>query len=118
MTDYLTGQRFEVQIDFDKPDRMLRVDFNALCRAEEVCGLSFLDWDGELTGVRLKALCWASLVYEPGETRLTYDEVGDVLNAKALDVISAITQAWVDAMPDPIETETSEDPQKTATAPS
>ena len=118
MTDYLTGQRFEVPIDFDKPDRLLRIDFNALCRAEEVCGLSFLDWDGELTGVRLKALCWASLVYEPGETRLTYDEVGDVLNAKVLDVIAAITMAWADSMPVPEDGESPEDPQKTATAPS
>jgi len=116
MTDYLTGQRFEVPVDFDRPDRMLRIDFNALCRAEEICGLSFLDWDGELTGTRLKALCWASLVYEPGETRLTYDEVGDVLNAKALDVIASITMAWADSMPVIPDGETPEDPQKTATA--
>jgi hypothetical protein len=118
MTDYLTGQRFEVPIDFHKPDRMLRIDFNALCRAEELCGLSFLDWDGELTGNRLKALVCASLVYEPGETRLTYDEVGDVLNAKALDVIAAITLGWAESMPIPEEGETAEDPQQTATAPS
>ena len=118
MTDYLTGQRFEVPIDFDKPDRVLRMDFNALCRAEELCGLSFLDWDGELTGNRLKALVCASLVYEPGETRLTYDEVGDVLNAKALDVIAAITLGWVESMPEPVEGEVPEDPPKTATAPS
>ena len=118
MTDYLTGQRFEVPVDFDKPDRMLRIDFNALCKAEEVCGLSFLDWDGELTGIRLKALCWASLVYEPGEKRLTYDEVGDVLNAKALDVIASISLAFAEAMPVPEEGDTPEDPQKTVTAPS
>ena len=118
MTDYLTGQRFEVPVDFDKPDRMLRIDFNALCQAEEVCGLSFLDWDGELTGVRLKALCWASLVYEPGETRLTYDEVGDVLNAKALDVIASISLAFANSMPVPEEGDAPEDPQKTATVPS
>ena len=118
MTDYLTGQRFEVPIDFDKPNRMLRIDFNALCRAEEFCGLSFLDWDGELTGNRLKALVCASLVYEPGETRLTYDEVGDVLNAKALDVIASIALGWAESMPIPEEGEAPEDPQKTATAPS
>ena len=118
MTDYLTGQRFEVPIDFDKPDRLLRMDFNALCRAEDLCGLSFLDWDGELTGNRLKALVCASLVYEPGETRLTYDEVGDVLNAKALEVLAAITLGWVESMPEPVEGEEPEDPQKTATAPS
>ena len=118
MTDYLTGQRFEVPIDFDKPNRMLRIDFNALCRAEELCGLSFLDWDGELTGNRLKALVCASLVYEPGETRLTYDEVGDVLNAKALDVIASIALGWAESMPIPEEGEAPEDPQKTATAPS
>jgi hypothetical protein len=118
MTDYLTGQRFEVTLDFDKPDRMLRIDFNALCRAEEPCGLSFLDWNGELTGTRLKALVWASLVYEPNEKRLTYDEVGDVLNMKALDVMATITLALVESMPDPpAEGEEPEDPQKTATAP-
>jgi len=118
MTDYLTGQRFEVTVDFDRPDRMLRIDFNALCRAEGPSGLSFLDWDGELTGTRLKALTWASLVYEPGETRLTYDEVGDVLNAKALDVIAAISLAMAESMPVPEEGDAPEDPQKTATAPS
>ena len=118
MTDYLTGQRFEFLLDFDKPDRMVRIDFNALCRAEGPSGLSFLDWDGELTGTRLKALMWASLVYEPGETRLTYDEVGDVLNAKALDACATITLALAESMPEPEEGEAPEDPQKTATAPS
>jgi hypothetical protein len=101
MSDHLTGQRFEVSLDFDKPDRMVRIDFNALCRAEEISGHSFLGWEGELTGVRLKALMWASLVYEPGEKHLTYDEVGDVLNAKVFDVISALTEAWLKAMPEP-----------------
>ena len=118
MTDYLTGQRFEVPIDFDRPGRLLRMDFNALCRAEDLCGLSFLDWDGELTGNRLKALVCASLVYEPGETRLTYDEVGDVLNAKALDVIASITLAWAESMPIADENGDAVDPQKTATVPS
>ena len=118
MTDYLTGQRIEFSMDFDKPDRAIRIDFNALCRAEEPCGLSFLDWNGELTGTRLKALVWASLVYEPGETRLTYDEVGDVLNAKAMDVIGTMTLAWAESMPVPEEGDAPPDPQKTATAPS
>lgn len=118
MTDYLTGQRFEVPVDLDKA-RMLRMDFNALCRAEQISGLSFLDWDGELTGTRLKALVWASIVYEPGEKRLEYDEVGDILNARCLEVIAAISEAWLDSMPPPSEDgETAEDPLKAATVPS
>ena len=102
MTDYLTGQRFEVPVDLDKP-RMLRIDFNAMCRAEQISGLSFLDWNAELTGTRLKALVWASIVYEPGERRLEYDEVGDALNAKFLDVMAAVTEAWLNSMPEPEE---------------
>ena len=118
MTDYLTGQRFEVPVDLDN-GRMLRIDFNALCRAEQICGLSFLDWNGELTGTRLKALVWASIVYEPGEDRLGYDDVGDVLNAKCLEVCNAISEAWLDSMPPPTEDgEAAEDPQKAATVPS
>lgn len=114
MSEYLTGQRFEVPVTLDKP-RKLRIDFNALCRAEEVSGLSFLDWSGELTGVRLKALVWASLVYEPGEKRLEYDEVGDALNSTSLNVIAALSDAWIAAMPEPPE-ESEADPQKTAPA--
>lgn len=118
MTDYLTGQRFEVSVELDKP-RMLKIDFNAMCKAEEVSGLSFLDWQGELTGVRLKALVWASLVYKPGEHQLSYEEVGDVLNSKVLDVISAIGEAWVLAMPEleesQVDGDQKEDPQESAT---
>jgi len=118
MTDYLTGQRFEVPVELDKP-RLLRMDFNALCRAEEISGLSFLDWNGELTGTRLKALVWASIVYAPGEDRLGYDDVGDILNARCLEVIAAISEAWVESMP-PIseDGEVAEDPQKAVTVPS
>jgi hypothetical protein len=118
MNDYLTGQRFEVPVTMGDRDWVLKIDFNALCRAEEVSGLSFLDWDGDLTGTRLKALVWASLQYEPGETRLTYDEVGDLLNMHVLDVIAAISEAWILAMPEASDVEPSEDPQKAATAPS
>jgi len=116
MTDYLTGQRFEVPVVLDKP-RKLRIDFNALCRAEEVSGISFLDWSGELTGVRLRALVWASLVYKDGETRLTYEEVGDALNSTCLDVIAALTEAWTLASP-PAEEGDAKDPRKAAPAPS
>ena len=117
MSEYLTGDRFEVEVKLDKP-RLLRIDFNALCRAEQVSGLSFLDFEGELTGVRLKALTWASLVYEPGERKFTYDEVGDLLNAHVFDVIAAITAAWTKAMTMPKEgLEEDENPQEAAPAP-
>lgn len=116
MTKYLTGQRFEVKVDLDKP-RLLRIDFNALCRAEGPSGLSFLDWSGELTGVRLKAIVWASIVYEPDEERLTYEEVGDALNSTALVVVAAITEAVTLAMPDPEDMESVPgNPQKAAPA--
>ena len=117
MTSHLTGQRFEVPVDLDKP-RLLRIDFNALVRAEQVSGLSFLDWNAELTATRLKALTWAAIVYEPDETRLEYDEVGDILNAKCLEVVNAISEAWVDSMPEAKMVEAEEDPPKAATAPS
>lgn len=117
MTDYLTGRRFEVQVVLDKP-RLLRFDFNAYCRAEEPAGVSFLDWDGDLTATRLKALVWAAIVYEPNEERLTLDQVGDALNATFLDVMATITEGIAQSMPDPVEREEPADPQKTATAPS
>lgn len=113
MPDCITGDRFEVEVQLDKP-RMLKIDFNALCKAEQISGLSFLQFEGELTGVRLKALTWASLVYEPGEREFTYDEVGDLLNAHIFDVIGAITVAWSKAMTPPEEVEQTEDPQTTA----
>ena len=118
MSEYLTGQRFEVSLDFDKPDRKVKIDFNALCRAEEISGLSFLGWEGELTGVRLKALMWASLVYEPGEKHLSYDDVGDVLNAKIFDVLAALTEAWIKVMPEPEAKvgKTNEDPLESTAA--
>jgi hypothetical protein len=117
MSEFLTGDRFEVEVQLDKK-RLLRIDFNALCRAEQVSGISFLSFEGELTGVRLKAITWASLVYEPGERQFTYDEVGDLLNAHIFDVIGAITVAWAKSMTLPEEAGEYEDPQETAPAPS
>lgn len=113
------GKSFDADLELDKP-RRLKIDFNTLCRAEEVTGLSFLAMDGEITGVRLRAIVWAGLQYEPGEKHLTLDEVGVLVGEHFVEVMEAFQKAWMEAMPDleDLEGNPSEGPQETATAPS
>jgi hypothetical protein len=121
MTDAASARNFDVVLELDKPRRLV-IDFNTLCRAEEVSDLSFLDMTAELTGVRLRALVWAGLKYEEGEKELTLEQVGILCGEHYITVMSAFAEAWFKAMPDPeadeYEWENDENPPETATAPS
>lgn len=113
------GKSFDAELELDKP-RRLKIDFNTLCRAEEVTGLNYLAMEEEITGTRLRAIVWAGLQYEPDEQRLTLDEVGLLVGEHFIEVMTAFQEAWLAAMPDPedLEDKPIEDPQETATAPS
>lgn len=113
------GKSFDAVLELDKP-RRLKIDFNTLCKAEEVTGLSFLAMEEEITGIRLRAIVWAGLQYEPKEERLTLDEVGLLVGEHFVEVTAAFEKAWMEAMPDPedLEVDPNADPQETATAPS
>lgn len=117
MADQKFGETFDVEFEADKTRRLV-IDFNTLCRAEEVSGLNFLNYAGELTGVRLRALVWAGLQYGPGETPLTLDEVGLMCGAYNFEIMTAFIDAWEKAMPDLNLEGDDENPQETATAPS
>ena len=121
MTNADYGQTVEVEMDLDKK-RFLKIDFNTLCRAEEVTGQTFLDMEAEVTGVRLRALVWAGLQYDEGEIQLTLDEVGLLVGAYYVQVMTAFIEAWQLAMPDPDPEaqamDDTENPLETATAPS
>ena len=124
MTDAASARRFDEELELDKTRRIV-IDFNTLCRAEEVSDLSFLDMTAELTGVRLRALIWAGLRYEKGETPLTLEEVGILCGEYYITVMDALTAAWMKAMPD-LDLDDDwenagadpENPLETATAPS
>jgi len=121
MTKPAYGKSFDVEMDLDKP-RSLRIDFNTLCRAEEVSGQSFLKMEEEITGVRLRALIWAGLQYDDGEKPLTLPEVGLLVGAYYIQVMTAFMEAWNLAMPDADPGSegigNDENPLETATAPS
>ena len=124
MTDAASARRFDEELELDKTRRIV-IDFNTLCRAEEVSDLSFLDMTAELTGVRLRALIWAGLRYEEGETPLTLEEVGILCGEHYITVMEALSAAWLRAMPD-LDLDDDwenagadpENPLETATAPS
>lgn len=119
MNGMTPGTSYDIEVELDKP-RTIKIDFNTLCNAEEVSGLSFLAMEEEVNCIRLRALVWAGLQYEAGEPRLTLEEVGPLVGEHLLEVYQAIIQAWAKAMPDESELEgqDAENPPETATAPS
>lgn len=121
MTDAASARTFDAELELDKPRRLV-IDFNTLCRAEEVSDLSFLDMTAELTGVRLRAIVWAGLQYEEGERRLSLEEVGILCGEHYIAVMEAFAEAWFKSMPDLDpdwqDAEADENPLETATAPS
>ena len=115
MADTAFGTSYEVEFEADKK-RVLQIDFNTLCRAEKACGQNFLDMTAELTGVRLRALVWAGLQYEPGEKHLTLEEAGLLCGAYYVPIMGAIIEAYEKAMPDePDEEEDEPNPPMAAT---
>jgi hypothetical protein len=117
MTDLDIGKKYDVELELDKT-RRLKIDFNTLCKAEEISGLSFLEFNAPLNGTRLRALVWAGIQYEPGERRLSLDEVGILVGEHIAEVMIKLMEAYDMAMPDAEEGAASENPQEAAMAPS
>jgi hypothetical protein len=88
-----------VLIQLDKP-RTLILDFNALCRVEEVTGVSMLIGEPAFSSMRMmRALVWAGLLHE--DPSLTVEHVGKLLGeADASDVLEKIVTAYAVSMPD------------------
>jgi len=90
------GVRTE-KFKFDKV-RTLKIDFNALCAAEEATGATFafgMQWSYK----NIRALAWAALLHEDPE--LTQDQVGKWLHADNKDAIAdALTRLMETAQPE------------------
>lgn len=104
---------FSVMVEVDRP-RELRIDFNTICDAEKVMGVSLLhDWTASLSGQGLRALCWASWKRE--QPSLTLEQAGLIVGQYVHVITEAMTEAWLAALPDP-EPEQQGDPQEPAAA--
>lgn len=102
-----------VMVEVDRP-RELRIDFNTICEAERVTGLSLLqDWTQSISAQGLRALCWAS--WRRDDPKLTLEEAGLIVGQYVHVVTEALTRAWLAALPDPKDTDTPGDPQTTTT---
>lgn len=113
----MDGGFFSVIVEVDRP-RELRIDFNTICEAEKVTGVSFLqDWGRVISAQGLRALCWAS--WKKTDPNLTLEQAGLIVGKYVHVVTEALTKAWMQAMPDLDEGgESAEaDPQTAATQP-
>jgi len=92
--------RVKIQVALDKP-RTLIISFNALCKAEEVTGQSFLVGDPAFSSMRvMRAMVWAGLLHE--DPLLTIEQVGDMIEEAGAEVIlGQIMLAYQAALPDP-----------------
>jgi len=107
---------YEVPLVLDGVDRTMRIDFNVLCDAERVSGINYLmDWDRQISGNGLRALCWAC--WKRNDPRLAVlpveqaiDQVGLILGKHAATVLAALTEAWLASMPDAEEVARESDP--------
>ena len=89
-----------VPLQLDRP-RILILDFNALCRVEEVTGVSLLVGQPAFSSMRMmRALVWAGLLHQ--DPTLTLEFVGNLIQeADAEEVLGAIMNAYDVAMPEP-----------------
>lgn len=88
-----------VAVTLDKP-RTLVIDFNALCRVEEVTGQSMLVGAPAFSSmIVLRALTWAGLLHE--DPTLTLEAVGAMLgDADSGEMLDSIMEAYNAAMPE------------------
>ena len=93
-----------VPVTLDKP-RTLVIDFNALCRVEEVTGQSMLVGAPAFSSmIVLRALTWAGLLHE--DPTLTLEAVGAMLgDADSAVMLDSIMEAYNKAMPEPDDDE-------------
>lgn len=92
MSTTANPQRGEVEIILDKP-RILRLNTNAIARAEEMLNTSLLNNDPKSFGFKeARALLFVGL----NDRKLTLEKVGELMDqAEDSVVIGAITKAWV-----------------------
>lgn len=91
--------RVRINVELDRP-RTLVISLNALCKAEEVTGESFLAGEPAFSSIRvMRALVWAGLLHE--DPTLTLDQVGDLIEEAGTDVIlGKIITAYSASMPE------------------
>lgn len=77
-------------------ERVLRMDFNALAKAEELCNKNFLSADTwrDLKATDIRALTWACLVDD--DSSLTIDQVGKLLTPKkSSEALDALLEMYI-----------------------
>lgn len=103
--------KVRVPVLLDKP-RTIVLDINALCRVEEVTGISMLVGQPAFSSLRImRALIWAGLLHE--DQTLTLERVGELIGeADTSDLLTSIMKAYDVAMPDPDNEASESDPTK------
>jgi hypothetical protein len=105
-----------VIVEVDRP-RELRIDFNTICEAEKVTGLSFLqDWTQSISAQGLRALCWAS--WKKQDPNLTLEQAGLIVGAHVHVITEKLTEAWLKALPEQDGSSTGDPTRPTTTPPS
>lgn len=95
-----------VPVKLDKV-RTLVLDFNALCKVEEVTGVSMLVGQPAFSSMRMmRALVWAGLLHE--DPTLSLEFVGQLIqDADAEEILGKILTAYNVAMPEEEEADDS-----------
>jgi hypothetical protein len=105
----------ERAITLDRP-RTLRMDFNALAKAEEMLGKDLMDPDTwkRMRASEYRALAFACLVHE--DASLTLEAVGAMLTpSKAAEMVRALIELYT-AAPSTTAPEEEAEPRPTASA--
>ena len=89
-----------IPVDLDRP-RTLVLDFNALCKVEEVTGINLLVGEAAFSSMRMvRAMVWAGLLHE--DPTLSLHRVGEILQTSNMEkILDAIVKAYDAAMPEP-----------------
>lgn len=85
----------------EDPRRTLVLSMNALCRAEEITGISFLSGEVAFQNLRaMRALVWAGLLHEqPG---LSLADAGEIIDSVGMaHAFECVSKALVAAVPEP-----------------
>lgn len=92
----LPGQKVELS---SNPKRTLCITLNALCRAEEVTGTSFLAGEIAFQNLRsMRAILWAGLLHESPD--LTLLDAGNIIDEVGMEhAFNCVAEAMIGAMP-------------------
>jgi len=95
-------------------ERMLCIDFNTLCDAEQAAGVSFLtSMSLPLSFHGMRAICWAS--WRKDDPAMTLTRAGEILQDHWQDVMGPLMEAWAAAMPVREDGDAEPDPPTPAT---